>query len=274
MSEPTPPSASSPTPPGPEVPTPPSAPSYASYPQYPVGPPLSAYGTAGRDPRYEVEPSKAMAGWALGLAIVPCFFPVSTLVAIGLAIAVLVKSRDGRNHGKGMAVAALVIAPLWVVGVIVAALVGAFGELQQEGERDGSGQVTESSEISILKIRVGDCFDYPELASLDPNETAESEAFTVTGRPCADPHDFEAYHAYDLTDGDYPGEDVVTESATTKCFAQFKRFVGIPYGKSELEPYFLYPTSRSWALLDDRAVTCLVGEPGKKTSGSLEGSRR
>jgi hypothetical protein len=215
-----------------------------------------------------------MAGWALGLAIVPCFFPVATLVSIGLAITVLIRSRDGRNHGRGLAIAALVIAPLWIVGFIVAFAVGLFTELQQDAERDESGQVTESSQVSTLKIRVGDCFDHPGLAELDPDSDEADETPSVTAVPCADPHDFEAYHAYDLSDPDYPGESAVTESAATACFAQFKPFVGIAYPKSDLEPYFLYPTTRSWRLLDDRTVTCLIGEPGRKTSGTLRGSRR
>jgi hypothetical protein len=237
-------------------------------------PSLSAYAAA--DPnRYEIPPSKAMSGWALGLAIVPCLFPVATLVSIGLAIAVLVKSRDGRNHGKGRAIAALIIATLWIIGVIVAVAVGAFADLQRDAERDDAGNVTEPSTVSVLKIRVGDCFDHPELAGLElGGADAAEETMTVEAIPCADPHDFEAYHAYDLTDGDYPGQDAVAESATTTCLRQFKAFVGIAYPKSDLEPYYLFPTSQTWRILDDRTVTCLVGEPGAKTSGTLRGSRR
>jgi hypothetical protein len=215
-----------------------------------------------------------MSGWALGLAIVPCLFPVATLVSIGLAITVLVKSRDGRNHGKGRAIAALVIATLWIIGIIVLVAVGAFAELQRDAERDDSGNVTESSTVSVLKIRVGDCFDHPALAGLDPGEESTEETMTVEAIPCAEAHDFEAYHAFDLTDDDYPGEDAVAESATTTCLRQFKAFVGIAYPKSVLEPYYLFPSSRTWSILDDRTVTCVVGEPGAKTSGTLRGSRR
>ena len=267
MSDSTPPAA----PPGPELPPPSATPP----PAYPTGPPLSAYGAANPDPRYQVEPSRTMAGWAIFLAIVPCFFPVASLVAIGLAITVLVKSQDGRDHGKKRAIAALIIATLWIVGVIVAAVLGAFAGLQKDAERDESGQVTDTSEVSSLKIREGDCFDYPELAGLDLDSEGEAPVTeSVTAIPCPEPHDFEAYHAYDLPDGDYPGLKQVEESAGTTCFARFKAFVGIAYPKSDLEPYFLYPTRQSWSLIDDRTVTCLIGEPGKKTSGTLEGSRR
>jgi hypothetical protein len=55
---------------------------------------------------------------------------------------------------------------------------------------------------------------------------------------------------------------------------EFRGFVGIPYGRSKLEPYTWNPTASSWRLLDDHGATCAVGEPGKLTTGSLEGSRR
>lgn len=270
MSEPTPP----PAPPGPEVPAPPTTEPPAP-PRYPLGPPLSAYGAADPDPRYQVEPSKTMAGWAIFLAIVPCFFPVASLVSIGLAITVLVKSQDGRDHGKKRAIAALIIATLWIVAFIVMFATGVFAGLQKDAERDKSGQVTDTSEVSSLKIRVGDCFDHPDLAGLDLESDEEAtETTSVTAIPCPEPHDFEAYHAYDLPDGDYPGLSAVEMSAGTTCFKRFKSFVGIAYPKSDLEPYFLYPTKQSWGLLDDRTITCLIGEPGEKTTGTLGGTRR
>lgn len=231
---------------------------------------MTAYGQVGR---YEVPPSKAMAGWALGLAIIPCLFPIPTLVAVGLAIAVLVRSRDGRRHGKGMAIAALIIAALWMAGFVVLILSGALGTLQPDADRDDSGQVTGESQVSSLKIREGDCVNDPTMAGFDADSEDEEVSMTVTVLPCEEPHDFETYLVYDLPDGDYPGEDEVGDAAATRCLREFKGFVGIAYSKSELEPYVLYPTSRTWRFLDDRSVTCLVGRPGTKTSGSLAGSK-
>jgi Septum formation len=242
-----------------------SPPQYSPYrdPSWPGGP---------RPPAYPDPPSRTMAGWALGLAIVPCCFGISTLVGIGLAITVLVRSRHGQNHGKGLAIAALVIGPLWIIGGIVAGVAGALDDLTQDADRDSAGRVTDRSTISVLKLRDGDCFNQTAIADKLDDETVETKEAEVM--PCSDLHQFEVYEVYDLPDGDYPGEDKLSRSSALRCITAFADFVGKPYGKSRLEPYVLYPQPFSWRVLHDRSVTCFVGEPHRLTTGTLEGSRR
>lgn len=69
-------------------------------------------------PPAPAEPGKGMAVAALILAILGCSC-ITLLVAVPLAIIVLLRGRDGRNHGKGMAIAALVISALYVVGGVI-----------------------------------------------------------------------------------------------------------------------------------------------------------
>jgi hypothetical protein len=253
-----------PVPPGPELPS--QTPSYPAAPRYPV-PPHLEHATSRPDPRHLPPASRTMAGWALGLAIVPCF-GIGPFVAIGLAIAVLVQSRDGRDHGKGLAIAALAIAPLWIIGFVVAAVVGAVGDLTTDADRDSQGQVVGRDEMSTLKIRAGDCFDYPELLE-------EQASGTVTAVPCVAPHQFEAYFEFFLPDGDYPGDDRVSLISARRCLREFHAFVGVPYGQSTLEPYNLYPSSMTWRVFDDRKVTCAVTDPDStSTTGSLRNLRR
>ena len=57
-----------------------------------------------------------MAITALIASILGCTC-IGALVAIPLAIVVLLRSRDGRNHGKGLAIAALIISVISVIGV-------------------------------------------------------------------------------------------------------------------------------------------------------------
>ena len=64
------------------------------------------------------EPSKGMAITALVLSILGCTC-IGALVAIPLAIVVLVRGKDGRNHGKGLAIAALIISVLSLIGVAI-----------------------------------------------------------------------------------------------------------------------------------------------------------
>lgn len=213
-----------------------------------------------------------MAGWALGLAIVPCCGGITTLVGIGLAITVLVKSRHGRDHGKALAISALVIGALWLVAGVVAVALGAFNDLTQDAERDSSGEVVSRDEMAPAKLRAGDCFDYPDLfgsSAADP----EVEAATVTAVPCLQAHQFEVYKTFEIPGDHFPGKDRVQRIAAEGCLPAFRAFVGRPYGRSQLEPYVLYPQSNSWRLLDDRGVTCIVGNPHELTTGSLKQSR-
>lgn len=249
-----------PVPPGPELPPTPGA--SAPVPAYPYAPRMPGS-------TYEPPPSKRMAGWALALSIVPCCAGLTTLVGLALGITVLVKSRDGRDHGKGMAIAAVVIAGLWLVVGVVAVVLGVVQELAGDADRDESGQVTSRGDISVNKVREGDCLDYPALAG---DEKADDT--TVTAVPCAEPHQFEAYHEFRLEGSSYPGEEEVWRQADLGCFGAFRDFVGRPYPRSQFETSYLYPTATSWRVLDDRSIICLLGTPGEELVGSMEGSRR
>jgi ABC-type sugar transport system permease subunit len=67
-------------------------------------------------------PSKAMAVWALVLACIPMF--LAWIIAIVLALVVLTSPKDGYDRGRGLAIAALVIAPMWIVAFILYVALG------------------------------------------------------------------------------------------------------------------------------------------------------
>ena len=272
-----------PTPYGPDGPDPsdppPTAP-YASSGQAPYGQrpdgqgayPPAAYGGApyGRLPSGPPQ-SKALGGWALGLAIAFCL-PFATLVSIVLAIVTLVQSRDGRDRGRGLAIAALVIDGVVVLVSIVAVLVViGVASVPTSPERDSQGRVTERHEISTFDIREGDCVDDPALMAAGDDQIEVARAQAV---PCGQAHDLEAYLVFDLQGDDYPGGRTVVRRATLGCLQGFADFVGRSYRSSEAEFWTYYPQQRSWDVLDDRAVVCLVGIPDEKTTGTLEDSQR
>lgn len=61
--------------------------------------------------------------------------------------------------------------------------------------RDGETQeVTESGDLDVFKLAVGDCFN-------DAGSTMVSEIPVV---PCSDPHDYEVYHEVEMPAGDFP----------------------------------------------------------------------
>jgi hypothetical protein len=94
---------------------PPAAPPYGQ----PGAPGQPEYAPPGYSPMPgPAEPSKGMAITALILSILGCTC-IGALVAIPLAIIVLVRSKDGRNHGKGLAIAALIISVISLVGAAI-----------------------------------------------------------------------------------------------------------------------------------------------------------
>lgn len=119
-----------------------------------------------------------------------------------------------------------------------------------ETTRDESGTIVESGDLGVFAIKVGDCFN--DLGSF------ESEIEEVDGQSCATDHLYEVYHAFDIAGDDFPGDDAVVVSAQEGCLATFDSFVGKPYADSALDISYLYPTSDSWSVGDDREVLCMV----------------
>ena len=236
---------------------------------YPYG---SSYGSPYAPEQNPYPASKTMAGWSLALALALCFAPLTNLISIGLAIAVLVSgARDGRDHGKGLAIAALIINGVVILGFVGLVAAGVVSELTAAPERDADGQVTERQEVSSMKIREGDCVDDPQLLEAQ-DETVDATTIEVV--PCGAAHDVEAFHAFDLTIEDYPGDERTFELAVEGCMKEFRPFIGRSYRSSELDFWTYYPQRRSWALFDDRLVVCMVGHPDHQTLGTLEGSNR
>lgn len=234
----------------------------------PYGTPYGSYYAPQQNP---YPASKSMAGWSLGLALALCFAPLTSLVSIGLAIAVLVRGRDGRDHGKGLAIGALVIDGIVIVGFVGAVGVGVVNDLTADAERDAEGRITERQQVSSMKLRRGDCVNDPQLLAAK-DETVD--ATSIEAVPCGEAHDLEAYRVFDLTMEDYPGEERTLELAARGCLKAFQPFVGRSYRSSELDFWVYYPQRRSWGLLHDRAVVCAIGHPDHKTQGTLKGSRR
>jgi hypothetical protein len=111
-------------------------------------------------------------------------------------------------------------------------------------------------------VKVGDCL----------GEGADaSELSRVTILPCDEPHDSEAYFAFDLEGDEFPDEATI-ETEAERCQDEFEKFTGIPAGESTLEITYYRPTETSWNEQDDREILCLVGDPEGPTTGSLKGS--
>jgi hypothetical protein len=230
---------------------PPPDPPRPAYGQQPYGQP--PYGGGGYDPN---RPSKAFAGWSLGLAIVPSC--VTWIISIVFACIVISRSKDGREHGKKMAVAALIIIGVWIlIGVAVVIIVSAT-----DAERDDSGRVTDGGRSSVLDLRVGDCLP-------DPGSTGKVRSIDLV--ECDQPHRAEVYALFDL-EGDYTTQDEVTNLAEAGCFDRFKAYVGVGPARSTLDILYLTPVDE-FTFNQDPGVSCVAVATEDLTS-TLKGSKR
>ncbi len=147
--------------------------------------------------------------------------------------------------------------------VLAVAAFGGAGAFDDNTVRDDSGVIVESGGLGAYKLRIGDCFNFPD----------ETVVISLEALPCSQPHDAEAYHDFEQPGTEWPGGEQVSSRSDLGCFEQFEAFVGIAWEDSALDFAFLEPTQESWEQGDDREVTCaIVSYDGSKLIGSTRGS--
>lgn len=147
-----------------------------------------------------------------------------------------------------------------IIGGAVAAGIAVFGganAFDDNTTRDETGEITEAGGLGAFAMEIGDCFQMP----------TEDLVESVEAVPCTDPHDAQVYAKFDMPDGVYPGDAVVTEAGDTGCLDRFAAFVGKPFDESSLYLSYLFPTMETWdePSLKDREIVCVIvpapGEP-------------
>jgi len=78
--------------------------------------------------------------------------------------------------------------------------------------------VAEPDRIFLATVKTGDCL----------GEEFTKVVSDVLVVPCSEEHVYEVYGEFSLPEGDYPGEDAVTEDADNRCLDLFTDFVGLP----------------------------------------------
>jgi len=102
---------------------------------------------------------------------------------------------------------------------------------------------------------VGDCIDSANI----PGDV--SELPTVS---CDDPHDLEIFHAFDLEEGEFLGDDAMNAEAEDQCIPAFEDYVGIGYQQSDIFITTILPSQETWDI-GDREVLCAL-ESNETTS--------
>lgn len=131
------------------------------------------------------------------------------------------------------------------------------------GLRTAQGELASGSNVSASSLKVGDCFDLTSPAS--------EEVDDVIGRPCTVEHEYELFYVVELPPGDYPGEDSFGPTVDSTCLDEFESYVGRSYEDSELDVFWLYPSSEAWAT-GDRTIQCAAHHPDVHLVESVKGS--
>lgn len=122
-----------------------------------------------------------------------------------------------------------------------------------------------AQEDSVFDVKTGDC--------VLTDSMTDDEVLSIPIVPCSEPHDDEAYFAFDLDLPAFPGTETTNNLADEGCLDEFAGFVGIEYQNSELFQWSLFPTSESWSN-GDREVLCMIYDPESQTTGTLKNSMR
>ncbi|MEV5977923.1 DUF4190 domain-containing protein [Streptomyces sp. NPDC052114] len=199
----------------------------------------------------------AIASLVLGIL---CFLPAVGLV-LGLVALAQIKKKGER--GKGLAIAGGILSVVGVVLLVLAVVTGGareFVEEVKEGARDSRRSA------GAFPVGKGGCFDAPD-GDLD----AMKYAFQVDEVPCSGPHDGEVFGSFRVNHTGYPGDDVLTDLADSRCSDLATAYTQDSWADSgDADLYYFMPDRNTWRH-GDRNVTCLFGsgDPDQPLKGSL-----
>ena len=182
---------------------PPPPPSYDSYgspsspppPQYGAPPPApgNPYAAPSGYPAHAFTGEQAPASKGLAIGALVSAFLCCLPVGLVLGIIVLRRSKDGRDHGKGLAIAAIVVNVL-VMLVSLAVVIFAV--------------VLGSQVRAVSDLEPGDCVSGSGML------TDDLEVGTITEQECTEPHDGEVMGVATLTAEDIEADE---DDFTTLC---------------------------------------------------------
>ncbi|AGL15461.1 DUF4190 domain-containing protein [Actinoplanes sp. N902-109] len=183
-----------------------------------------------------------------GFAIASLIFGIigGTLLAIIFGIVGLVQIKNRGQKGKGLAIAGIVLAALWIVGIVTGIILLAAHDSKQSAP-DYTG------DISVTRLDPGDCI----------NGLQESNSVKDLPKvPCTGKHEGEVFAVFDLPSGSWPGTDAVAKQAEDGCSKRFDAYTDSKDEKIQL--FYLHPLQESWSV--DRGVTCVATKEGGLTS--------
>ncbi|WP_460628148.1 DUF4190 domain-containing protein [Intrasporangium mesophilum] len=219
-------------------------------------PPAPPLGTAFSEaPRYSYPGTNGLAIAAFICGLLGFVLPAFILSLISLRKL----KRHGRTQkGRGLAIAGLVLASLWVALIIALWAFATPSSAGRAPQRDSGGQVTAAGKVEVGQLQAGDCFD----------GITEGTIERVTVRPCREPHEAQLALVTTLPPGTFPGADEASDQAEQLCLARADAAVAEDR-LDDVSLVTLYPnTDRAWRT--DRSVMCVVTPSDKQpTTGSV-----
>ncbi|MDO9398555.1 MAG: septum formation family protein [Herbiconiux sp.] len=158
----------------------------------------------------------------------------------------------------------LALAAVLVAGLSLSGCSALFPSSAPPATDSSTGEEIEQTDTDVFTLAVGDCL----------NDTEGTEVTEVPIVDCSAEHDFEVYSEFELEGDEFPGDDAIDSEADAQCLAAFDGFVGIAYDDSQYGYTYFTPTEGSWTDGDDRLVSCLIGDPNGKITGSLAGAAK
>jgi len=167
------------------------------------------------------------------------------LISVITGIVALGKTKDGRQSGRGMAIAGLVLSGVWIVVIGIAIALVALSD---------------TDIVTADRLQVGTC-----LTAIPQDGARVVTVDTVT---CDKPHRGEVFGAINLPDGEFPGQSAI-EKYQERCAPALTAYAPDAAADHTIGLYVLYPTPETWKT-GDREVTCIATSETELT-GSLRG---
>ena len=215
-------------------------PGYQPYPQ-----PGYPYGQYGQPPApYPTYPTKPSTnGFAIASLILGIIGGV--LLSVIFGIIALNQTKGGRQGGRGMAIAGLIISAAWVFVIAVFVIVAIVFD-------DGSVQATD--------IKTGDCI------AETPADGAN--VLRLPKVSCDEPHEGEVYAMIPVSGGTFPGQTAMQSEYEQRCLSALEAYAPNAANDPGINSFLLYPSQETWDR-GDRDVACLAITRDKRT-GSIK----
>ena len=217
----------------------------------PYGQPGYPYGPYGQQPGQYGQPYPPPAQTTNGLAIAALVCGILGFTLVGIVLGVifgiiaLSQTKDGRQAGRGLAIAGLVLSGCWAlfyVGAIIIAI------------------ATDDGSVRATDVKTGDC--------IEASPVDMEQVLRLPKVACDQPHEGEVYALVRVVTDDFPGQSILESEYRDRCVPALAVYSPGAATDPDVQISVLYPTRGTWDQ-GDRDVVCIAVTEDKRT-GSIK----